>query len=45
MYVVDDVCSYSDYREPPSSPDKYVYTGMYWHVLCGRLAFVIVFEV
>ena len=45
VHIADNVCSYPDYREPPSSADKYEFTSMYWHVFCARLAFVIVFEV
>jgi len=37
---------YPDYRYPPWDEDKkYEYTRVYWHVLCARLAFVIIFEV
>ena len=39
------LCRYADYREGPSSEDKYEFTSMYWHVFCARLAFVILFEV
>ncbi|XP_076753625.1 anoctamin-1-like isoform X2 [Xylocopa sonorina] len=39
-----EICRYSDYREPPDSPDKYKYTTMFWHVLAARLAFIVVFE-
>lgn len=37
-------CRYRDYRYPPSSPNKYQYTIMFWHILAARMAFVIVFE-
>ncbi|XP_020710663.2 anoctamin-1 isoform X2 [Athalia rosae] len=37
-------CRYPDYREPPSSPNRYKHNIMYWHVLAARLAFVVVFE-
>ncbi|XP_034950899.1 anoctamin-4 isoform X1 [Chelonus insularis] len=39
-----EICRYPDFREPPTSPNKYNVTTMYWHVLAARLAFVVVFE-
>uniref|UniRef100_A0A8C4GYK5 Anoctamin n=1 Tax=Dicentrarchus labrax TaxID=13489 RepID=A0A8C4GYK5_DICLA len=38
------VCRYKDYREPPWSPDAYMFSKQYWCVLAARLAFVIVFQ-
>ncbi|XP_055849456.1 anoctamin-1 isoform X2 [Episyrphus balteatus] len=37
-------CRYSDYREPPSSNRKYVLSSMFYIILAGRLAFVVIFE-
>ncbi|KAK9512825.1 hypothetical protein O3M35_001156 [Rhynocoris fuscipes] len=39
-----EYCRYTDYREPPWSPNKYEKTNMYWRVLAARLAFVVIFE-
>ncbi|XP_071441866.1 anoctamin-1-like [Hetaerina americana] len=38
------MCRYPDFREPPSSENKYDKSAMYWHILAARLAFVVVFE-
>lgn len=35
---------YPDYREPPWDDHPYSTTSLYWHILAGRLAFVVVFE-
>ncbi|XP_030556231.1 anoctamin-1 isoform X2 [Drosophila novamexicana] len=37
-------CKYTDYREPPTSPEKYHLTSMYYIILACRLGFVVVFE-
>ncbi|XP_064600079.1 anoctamin-1-like isoform X3 [Liolophura sinensis] len=42
-----DICRYRDFRNPPwhtPSKDRYEYSEMYWHIMTGRLAFVVVFE-
>ncbi|XP_030373607.1 anoctamin-1 isoform X2 [Scaptodrosophila lebanonensis] len=38
------MCKYSDYRLPPSSPEKYHLSSMFYIILACRLAFVVVFE-
>lgn len=40
-----EICRYTDYRNSPTSENKYEHSSMYWHVLAARLAFVVVFEV
>ncbi|KAL5107123.1 hypothetical protein TcWFU_009406 [Taenia crassiceps] len=37
-------CRYRDFREPPTAPDPYTYTPVYWHVLAVKFAFVFIFE-
>ncbi|XP_023034609.1 anoctamin-1 isoform X1 [Drosophila willistoni] len=37
-------CSYTDFRLPPSSPDKYTLSNMFYIILACRLGFVVVFE-
>ncbi|XP_053969890.1 anoctamin-5 isoform X2 [Anastrepha ludens] len=37
-------CFYADYREPPTSSNKYKLTNMFYIILACRLAFVVVFE-
>ncbi|CDI97940.1 protein of unknown function DUF590 [Echinococcus multilocularis] len=37
-------CRYRDFREPPTAPDPYAYTPVYWHVLAVKFAFVFIFE-
>ncbi|EDV98603.1 anoctamin-1 isoform X2 [Drosophila grimshawi] len=37
-------CKYTDFREPPNSPNQYTYSDMYFIILACRLAFVVVFE-
>lgn len=37
-------CLYRDYRYPPSHRQSYEQTRTWWHVLVGRLFFVLVFE-
>ncbi|KAJ8315864.1 hypothetical protein KUTeg_008014 [Tegillarca granosa] len=39
-----ETCRYRGFREPPGSPNQYEYTMAWWHVLAGRLAFIVVFE-
>ncbi|XP_044597839.1 anoctamin-1 isoform X1 [Cotesia glomerata] len=39
-----EICRYPDFREPPTSPNKYDLTNTYWHILAARLAFVVAFE-
>jgi len=38
------MCRYMDFREPPTSPDKYEYTREFWHILAAQFIFVVVFE-
>ncbi|EDW15082.1 anoctamin-1 isoform X3 [Drosophila mojavensis] len=37
-------CKYTDYREPPTSPNKYHLTSTFYIILACRLGFVVVFE-
>ncbi|XP_015038405.1 anoctamin-1 isoform X1 [Drosophila pseudoobscura] len=37
-------CKYTDFRLPPSSPDKYNLSSMFYIILACRLGFVVVFE-
>ncbi|XP_036672677.3 anoctamin-1 isoform X1 [Drosophila suzukii] len=37
-------CKYTDFRLPPSSPDKYTLSSMFYIILACRLGFVVVFE-
>ncbi|VDK32493.1 unnamed protein product [Taenia asiatica] len=37
-------CRYRDFREPPTAPEPYAYTPVYWHVLAVKFAFVFIFE-
>uniref|UniRef100_A0A8C5Q415 Anoctamin n=1 Tax=Leptobrachium leishanense TaxID=445787 RepID=A0A8C5Q415_9ANUR len=39
-----EVCRYKDYREAPTSENKYDISKEFWAVLAARLAFVIVFQ-
>jgi len=43
--IVIVVSRYPDYREPPSSINKYDYTPQHWHVVAAQFIFVVVFEV
>uniref|UniRef100_W8BBX0 Anoctamin n=1 Tax=Ceratitis capitata TaxID=7213 RepID=W8BBX0_CERCA len=38
------MCFYADYREAPTSPQRYHLTSMFYIILACRLAFVVVFE-
>ena len=38
-------CRYPGYRNPPSDPDAYDPSLMYWHIFAARLVFVVIFEV
>lgn len=38
------MCRYRDYRNPPDVEPKYGLTMQYWHVIAGRLAFIIAME-
>ncbi|KAH8256409.1 hypothetical protein KR032_006344 [Drosophila birchii] len=37
-------CRYTDFRLPPSSPEKYTLSSMFYIILACRLGFVVVFE-
>ncbi|KAH8344426.1 hypothetical protein KR084_011364 [Drosophila pseudotakahashii] len=37
-------CKYTDFRLPPSSPEKYTLSSMFYIILACRLGFVVVFE-
>ncbi|XP_017060819.1 anoctamin-1 isoform X2 [Drosophila ficusphila] len=37
-------CKYTDFRLPPSSPDKYTLSNMFYIILACRLGFVVIFE-
>ncbi|XP_023177953.2 anoctamin-1 isoform X2 [Drosophila hydei] len=37
-------CKYTDYREPPTSPNKYQLTSTFYIILACRLGFVVLFE-
>lgn len=36
---------YTDFRLPPSSPEKYTLSSMFYIILACRLGFVVIFEV
>lgn len=38
------MCRYSDFREPPNSNRKYALSSIFYIILAGRLAFVVIFE-
>ncbi|KAH8244662.1 hypothetical protein KR026_008008, partial [Drosophila bipectinata] len=37
-------CKYTDFRLPPSSPEKYTLSSMFYIILACRLGFVVIFE-
>ncbi|XP_023303991.2 anoctamin-1 isoform X3 [Lucilia cuprina] len=37
-------CKYTDFREPPTSPNKYYLSSTFYIILACRLGFVVVFE-
>ncbi|KAH8326175.1 hypothetical protein KR067_002897 [Drosophila pandora] len=37
-------CRYTDFRLPPSSPEKYTLSSMFYIILACRLGFVVIFE-
>jgi len=45
ILIVFHIYRYTDFRLPPSSPDKYTLSSMFYIILACRLGFVVVFEV
>lgn len=38
------ICRYAEYRNPPDDIHKYKRPLIYWNILVGRLAFIVVYQ-
>ncbi|XP_017018154.1 anoctamin-6 isoform X1 [Drosophila kikkawai] len=44
QYVNETVCRYTEFRNPPWHPQPYKRPMIYWKILTGRLAFIVIYQ-
>ncbi|XP_017055360.1 anoctamin-6 isoform X2 [Drosophila ficusphila] len=44
QHVNETVCRYTEFRNPPDDPHPYKRPMIYWKILTGRLAFIVIYQ-